>query len=160
VKSGIFIFVAINFSLFASAQTWGVVASACANNIKGDLALSWTIGQVIASNTTAADKSVNLTQGLQEKMVVTSVKENIDMPASLRLYPNPAGGILNIQYDEPVDREIVMIMVDSNGNSVRSDIIGSSAAGKQIDMQGIPPGIYYIRLTRGNIVNIYKVVKL
>jgi hypothetical protein len=160
VKSCIFIFVALSFSLLATGQAQGIVASASANNVKGGIALSWTIGQVAASTDAAAGKPVILPQSLPDKLIVNAIDDNSDLPVGLELYPNPACDILNIRLNMPVEGELVMAMLDSNGNLVKSDLMGISMTWKQINLKNIPSGIYYIRLIRGNVVKIYKVVKL
>jgi hypothetical protein len=160
VKGLIFLFGALFFALTAGAQTQGIVSTAASCNIKGNSALSWIIGQPVASATTAADKSVILTQGLQEKMVVTTIIENSFIPGKLRLYPNPTGDILNISFDEAVPGETGIVIVDSKGNPVKSDIMEAAMTEKQLDLKNIPSGIYYIRLSGGKNVNVFKVVKL
>jgi len=160
VKGFIFIVAAISLVLSAGAQTKGIVSTAGASNIKGNVALSWIIGQPVASATTDAGKTVILTQGLQENMVVTSVNENSFSPGKLSLYPNPAGDILNLRFDEAVQGDITVVIVDAKGSPVKNDRIEAAITEKQLDLKSIPSGIYYIQLTRGNLVNVYKVVKL
>jgi hypothetical protein len=151
---------AICFALSAGAQPLGIISTAGSSNIKGNTALTWIIGQPVASSSTAADKSVILTQGLQERMVVTAINENTFIPGKLHLYPNPAGDILNVRFDEAVPGDLSVLIVDSKGNPVGNDIIEAAVTEKQLDLKNVPPGIYYLRLTRGNTVNVYKVVKL
>jgi hypothetical protein len=160
VKYFIFIVAAISFTLSAGAQTNGIVSTAGANNIKGNVALSWIIGQPVASATTNAGKTVILTQGLQENMVVTSITENSCIPGKLSLYPNPAGDILNLRFEEAVQDDIAVALVDAKGNPVKNDRIEAATTEKQLDLKSLPSGIYYIRLTHGNVINVYKVVKL
>ena len=160
VKSFILIVVAISFTLSAGAQTNGIVSTAGASNIKGNVALSWIIGQPVAAASTDAGKTIILTQGLQENMVVTSVNENSYTPGKLSLYPNPAGDILNLRFDEAVPGDIAVALVDAKGNPVKNDRIEAATTEKQLDLRSIPSGIYYIRLTHGNLINVYKVVKL
>jgi hypothetical protein len=160
VRHYIFLFLVMNFILSANAQTNGVVTSAGDNRVNGGLALSWTIGQTITSTMISSNKSVILTQGIQDKAVVTSTKENIELPPKLHLFPNPTDEILNIQFDSIVASEMELLVLDSQGKPVKSDLIGSTVIEKKIDMHQMPSGIYYIRLTKGNIVSVFKVVKL
>ena len=160
VKRYIFIIFAIQSVILVNAQTQGTIASACASNVKGGTALSWTIGQTITSTLTSPDKSVILTQGSQEKLVITSIKEETENTGTLQLYPNPAGDLINIRFGSPVEGDMTLLLLNSDGKPVRSDLIESAIIEKQINLQNIPSGIYYLRLINGNIVNVYKVVKL
>jgi hypothetical protein len=38
--------------------------------------------------------------------------------------------------------------------------IEAATFNKEINMQDLPSGIYYLRLMKGNLINVYKVVKL
>jgi hypothetical protein len=43
---------------------------------------------------------------------------------------------------------------------VKTDKIEPSTGEKQINLQDLPAGVYYLRLAKGKLVNVYKVVKL
>jgi len=52
------------------------------------------------------------------------------------------------------------IVRNSQGKLVKRDIIESTMIEKQINMQDLAGGIYYLKLVKGKLVNVYKVVKL
>jgi hypothetical protein len=52
------------------------------------------------------------------------------------------------------------IVDDQSLSWISGETIGSSVSEKQISLQDIPAGLYYIQLIRGKLVNVYKVVKL
>ncbi|MBK8880990.1 MAG: T9SS type A sorting domain-containing protein [Bacteroidales bacterium] len=160
MKGLLYIIAVVSCTLTAGAQSQGIVAAASSGSINGSVALSWIIGQTFASSATAADKSVILTQGQQDRMVITDNNENSTTRVKVHFYPIPAGDVLTMKFDEAVSGEIRVMVVDVKGNTVKSDIIEAAMTEKQLDLKGISSGIYYIRLTLGNSVNVYKVVKL
>jgi hypothetical protein len=101
-----------------------------------------------------------LTHGFQQQLIITTVEENLEVLVDVVVYPNPASDVVNIRFDSPVEGEITLTILDSQGKLFKSDVIESTMLEKQINLQDIPAGIYYLRLTRGKLVNVYKVVKL
>jgi hypothetical protein len=101
-----------------------------------------------------------LTHGFQQQLILTAIQENLFIPGSIKIYPNPAGEVLNIQFETPVEGEIEMSLHDSQGKYIKRDMVGSSITEKQLNLQDIPSGIYYLQLTKGKLINVYKVVKL
>jgi hypothetical protein len=135
-----------------------VIASSGGFKVNGGISISWTLGETIIP----ASKNGNLVliPGFQEMMMITKVEENIDVQVHIKVFPNPAGEILNIQFDALVEDEIDLTIVDFEGVLVKKDIIETAITEKQVDLKNLPPGIYFLRLTKGRHVNIYKVVKL
>jgi len=161
MKRYIFILISLLFALSGYGQIkQEVIASAGGYNVNGGLSLSWTLGETIIPTFTSKDGSLILTHGFQQKLIVTAVEENLDVLVKIKIFPNPAIEVVSIQFDEPVDGEIVLSVLDSQGRLVKRDMIESSIVEKQINMQDLPAGIYYIRMTKGKLVNVYKVVKL
>jgi hypothetical protein len=161
MKNFIFLLVALFFAVSVNAQLkQEVISSAGGYNVNGGLSVSWTLGETIIPTFRSQDGTMTLTHGFQQKMIVTSVEENLDLQVDIKIYPNPASDIVNIQFGTPVDGEVVLSLLDSQGKLVKRDIIESAVVEKQINLQDFPPGIYFIKLTKGKLVNVYKVVKL
>jgi hypothetical protein len=161
MKRYIFILFSMLFAFSVNAQIkQEVIASAGGYNINGALSISWTLGETIIPTFTSQDGSLILTHGFQQKLIVTTVEENLDLLVNIKVFPNPASEVLNIQFEAPVEGEIVLSILDSQGRLVKRDIIESTMVEKQINLQDIPAGIYYLRMTKGKLVNVYKVVKL
>jgi hypothetical protein len=161
MKRYIFILISLVFALSASAQIQQeVIASAGGYNVNGGLSISWSLGETIVPTFKSQDGTLILTHGFQQKLIVTTVEENLDVPVNIKVFPNPASEVLNIQYEAPVDGEIVLSVLDSQGRLVNRETIESTLVEKQINLQGLPAGIYYLKLTKGKLVNVYKVVKL
>jgi len=153
------IFILVFFALSARAQVkQEVIASAGGYDENGNLSISWTLGETIIPTFTNGD--LVLTHGFQQQLIITTVSELLEVQVDVKIYPNPASDIVNIQFESPVDGEIILTIIDSYGKLVRRDLIESTTIEKQINLQDIPAGIYYLRLTRGKLVNVYKVVKL
>ncbi len=143
----------IKQEVIASAGGYSVVGTA-----PNSFSISWTLGETIIPVFTNGD--LVITHGFQQQMIVTTIEENLDIAINLKVFPNPASEVVNIQFQEPVDGAITVSVLDSQGKLVKRDIIESTIVEKQINLQDFPAGVYYLRLTRGKLVNIYKVVKL
>ena len=151
------------FALSAGAQVkQEVIASAGGFNVEAgnSISISWTLGETIIPTFTSQDGTLIITHGFQQKLIITAVEENIVNPVKINVYPNPTSEIVNLEFDTPVDGEFLLFLFDSQGKLVKTDQIGVASVSKQINMQGLPAGIYYMKLTKGKLVNVYKVVKL
>ncbi len=153
------ILIAVIFSLSVSAQVkQEVIASAGGYNTAGGISISWTLGETIIP--TFTNGGLTLTHGFQQQLIVTTVEENIDILVSVKVYPNPVSDIITIKFEEVVESEITLMLLDSQGRVVKQDVVEATLSEKQINMQDVAAGIYYLRLTKGKLVNVYKVIKL
>ena len=159
MKQCFFILVLMLFTFCTKAQVkQEVIASAGGYNVKDGLSISWTLGETIIPSFKKGD--LILTHGFQQQMIITTVEENIESVFNIKVFPNPASEIVNIQIETPVEGEIILTVIDAQGNLVKRDIIESTMTEKQVNLQDLPAGIYFLRLIRGKLVNVYKVVKL
>ncbi len=153
------VLIAIFFSLAVSAQVkQEVIASAGGYNVAGGISISWTLGETIIP--TFTNGGLTLTHGFQQQLIVTTVEENIDILVSVKVYPNPVSDVINILFEEVVESEINLTLLDSQGRLVKKDVIEATVSEKQVNMQDMAAGVYYLRLTKGKLVNVYKVIKL
>lgn len=148
------------FVLSAEAQQikQDVVASAGGYNVSGGISISWTLGETIIP--TFRNGDLVLTHGFQQQLIITAVEENFQILVHVTIYPNPASDIINIQFEIPAEGDILLFLLDSQGKLVKTDRIGAGTTNKKIDMQDFAAGIYYLRMTKGKLANVYKVVKL
>jgi len=161
MKRYILVLTIILFALSTNAQVkQEVIASAGGYNVNGGLSISWTLGETIIPTFKSQDGTLVLTHGFQQQLIITTVEEKLDVLVNIKVYPNPASDVVNIQFETAVDEQIVLTVLDSSGKLVKRDLIEVSLTEKQINMQDLPAGIYYLRLTKGKLVNVYKVVKL
>jgi len=161
MKRSILIFLSLLLAVSASSQyKQDVIASAGGFNTATGISISWTLGETIIPTFTSGDGTLILTHGIQQQLIVTTVEENLETMVTVTVFPNPASDNVNIRFDEAIDDEVKLIIVNSNGKPVKSVIIEATTIEKQINLQDIPAGIYYLRLIKGKLSNVYKVVKL
>jgi hypothetical protein len=137
-----------------------VIASSGGYNINGNMTISWTLGETVISTLQSKDKTIMLTHGFQQDLLVTAVEETIVEPAKIKVFPNPVGDAVYIEIEAPLDEEVGLEVFDSQGKIFRTDRIEPASRVKQINFQDVPGGIYYLRLSNGKHTNVYKVVKL
>ncbi|MGO4292067.1 reprolysin-like metallopeptidase [Chitinophaga sp. RAB17] len=103
------------------------------------------------SSTTCYTLRVQLgTASRAADLITTDVKKVI-------VYPNPANNIVNIKLPDFKGKSDVSIL-DANGNVVLHRIV--STASTQLDISGLPAGIYMIRITDGiKEVSTTKIIK-
>jgi hypothetical protein len=138
-----------------------VIASAGGYNVSSganQISISWTLGQTIVPTFSAG--GLTLSHGFQGTLIISTVEENILNPVQVVIFPNPASEIINIRFETPTDGEISLLLLDAQGKLVKTEKIEAATTNKEINMQDLPSGIYYLRLTKGILVNVYKVVKL
>jgi hypothetical protein len=159
MKYIIFILITMFFTLSSGAQVrQEVISSAGEYNVSGGFSVSWTLGETIIP--IYKNGNLTLAHGFQQQLVITAIEENLDVPVNVKIFPNPADEVLNIQFEAPVEKQVVITIIDFKGELIKTDIIESTMTEKQINLQNFPPGVYFIRLTKGGLVNVYKVVKL
>ena len=164
MKRSILIITLLLFAVSIGAQQikQDVIASAGGFNksVDNSISISWTLGETLVSSFTSGDGSLILTYGFQQKLIITAIEENIDDAVEVTVYPNPTSEVVNISFGKVIDKEILVYLLDAQGKLVKTDRIETSAVTKTLNMQDLPAGIYYIRLAKGKLVNVYKVVKL
>jgi hypothetical protein len=139
-----------------------VIANAGGYDEASGVSISWTLGETIIPTfqDDPENPTIILTHGFQQQLIVTTVEENLDILVNVIVYPNPASELLNIRFEEPLDGEVNMVLLTQDGRVVKNDIIEAATFEKQINMQDIPAGIYFLRLIKGKLSNVYKVVRL
>ncbi|MEO1448221.1 MAG: PKD domain-containing protein [Bacteroidota bacterium] len=68
--------------------------------------------------------------------------------ASLKLYPNPSEGVFQVEVSEWPDQQLKVQVLDTRGRIIKDMQENRTAIlnGYTVDMRGIPPGIYFVRL--------------
>ncbi len=67
----------------------------------------------------------------------------------LRIYPNPAAGVLTLDFDEKNIPGYRLEMIDVTGSVVKSKT-GTSREDNSMDLSGFKPGVYILRITIKN----------
>jgi hypothetical protein len=159
MKRYFFILITLLFTLAVSAQVkQEVIASAGGFNVNGNLSISWTLGETIVP--TFTNGNLTLTHGFQQQLIITSVEEKLEDVVKVAVYPNPVSDNVNINFNVPLDGEVRVFILNSQGKLVKTDIMEENIVEKQINLQDFPAGVYYLKLTKGKLTNVYKVVKL
>jgi hypothetical protein len=153
-----FILLFLVFALAASAQKQEVIASAGGYNTSGSLSISWTLGETIIP--TFQNGNLILTHGFQQQLLVTTVEENLEELVKVTVYPNPASDNINIRFESPLDGEVTIQLINGQGKLVKTDVIEVSVTEKQLNLQDLASGTYFLKLTKNKTSNVYKVVKL
>jgi hypothetical protein len=157
-RSILFIFtILLAFSLSAQVKQ-EVIASAGGYSVASGVSLSWTLGETIIP--TFTNGGLTLTHGFQQQLIVTAVEENLEDVVKVTLYPNPASDIVNIKLGSPLDGEVKLFLLDSRGKLIKTDFMEETAVEKEINLQDLPAGLYLLKMTKGKLSNVYKVVKL
>jgi hypothetical protein len=152
------ILIALLFATSASAQKQEVIASAGGYNTSGSLSISWTLGETIIP--TFQNGNLILTHGFQQQVLVSAVEENLENTVKVTVYPNPASDHLNVRFEEPLDAEVKINIINTQGILVKSDIMEVTLIEKELDLRELPSGTYFLRLIKEKKSNVYKVVKL
>ena len=74
---------------------------------------------------------------------------------TLRVRPNPSPGPFTMQYELPSPARVYLEVVDALGREVRAVDVGARPAGTSadaVDLSGLAPGVYTVRLTAGEAV--------
>lgn len=147
------------FTLSVSSQVkQDIIASAGGYQSTGGVSISWTLGETIIP--TFQSGNLILNHGFQQQLIITAIEENLTILFNLKVFPNPASDIINITFEEPIDDDIVITIIDSQGRIVKTGLIETATTEKQINLQEIGAGVYFLRMTKGKLVNVYRVVKL
>jgi hypothetical protein len=160
MKRFIFILIASLFVLNSSVSAQQVIASAGGYYTSAvNLTLSWTLGETIVPSYGPTNGLI-LTHGFQSVLRTVIVEENIDTPVKVTVFPNPASDYLNISFAEPLDAEVNLVLFDSQGKLFKTQVIEAASSEIQLNFQDLPSGIYLLKLTKGKLSNVYKIIKL
>lgn len=154
------LFLFISVTVAFGQQKLDVISSAGGYSVATGISISWTLGETIIPNFTSPDGTISLAHGFQQKLIITKVEELIENQVSVKVYPNPASEFVKIEFEQPVDSEIRMSIVDYRGKVVLTDIVGPGTYYFEVNLQNLSSGIYFLRLQKGKFVNVYRVVKL
>jgi len=159
MKRFIIILVAVVFTKSSAGQVnKEVIPSAVGSKTNGGVSINWTLGGILMPTIPAGKQA--LIQESQRQLIVAAVAEKLDFSVTPKVYPNPFTDHIIIKFKESLEAAVTVSVLDSQGRSVKSDMIESGLSEKLLIMQELPSGIYYLRFTKGKLENVYKVVKL
>jgi hypothetical protein len=159
MKRYIFLIISSFFAMSVVAQKQEVISSAGGYFTATGINISWTLGETIIPSYGPTNGLI-LTHGFQSVLRTVIVEENIETPVKVTVYPNPASDYLNISFTEPPDTQVDLYLFDANGKLFKNEVIEPLSSDKQINFQDLPSGVYILKLVKGKLSNVYKVIKL
>jgi len=145
---------------YAQQARQEMISSAGGYNMNGGMSLSWTLGSTVVPTLKSGDGNIVLTHGFQNKVIITPARENLVHDLKMSVYPNPATDLIKIQFDAPLEKRVDLFLYSADGKMVKTDMVEAESIVKELDLQDLSAGIYYLRLKKGYSINVYKVVKL
>ena len=142
----------------SSLRAQQVIASSGGSGTASGVMVDWTLGEPVIE--TFQVSGIILTQGMhQPRLVVTSVPDLSDPGLDCRVYPNPTGRFLSIDFSGAMKMALQYELIDPSGRMVMQKEISSD--GEEIDMAAFTPGIYMLRIASpsGDHGRIFKIVK-
>ncbi|TVR42212.1 MAG: T9SS C-terminal target domain-containing protein [Cryomorphaceae bacterium] len=94
----------------------------------------------------------------QDCQLITSVSSGQFSDETINLYPNPAHGMVRLEV--PADwggSDVAIEIISSSGQMVHSHA-ATSLPSTWIDLQGLPPGMYLVRIHAQNRTYVRKLV--
>jgi hypothetical protein len=83
-----------------------------------------------------------------------------DLEETFTVYPNPATEHLNVEFKQSENKLISILMIDASGRIVKnmdySSVVGENKI--ELNLTGIPHGMYYLRIIGDNRNQMKKVV--
>lgn len=83
--------------------------------------------------------------------------------SNLKLFPNPAAELLNLEFDVVNGSDIELSVVTVNGKTIREygrESMSSGSYIKEHSLDGLAPGVYLLRVTAGDTSKMLRFVKL
>ncbi len=118
-------------------------------------------GTYTVSVTTEHDCSA-ISEGMQVTVEVSSVPgEEPSAPGTILLYPHPVKGVLTLEFLLPRGGDVEMIVTDVSGREVmrETDEGASGLYRRELQVEGLAPGVYHLRAISGSIEWIGRFVK-
>ncbi|MCK5135995.1 MAG: T9SS type A sorting domain-containing protein [Bacteroidales bacterium] len=85
--------------------------------------------------------------------------DDLSLPGQIRIFPNPAKEVLNVVFDMEVEKEVILEMFNAVNSLVyREDLKRTQIKEAKIDVHGLAPGSYFLRITADEIPHNYLVI--
>lgn len=89
----------------------------------------------------------------------TGLNDNAENPASFRVYPNPARNSVFIEPENYQSKQITITLLNANGKIIDQKKYDATNNLKiPFKVNGVDPGIYFIRVHNNNLSNTRKIV--
>ncbi len=158
MKRSIFLIIAVLLTLSVRAQKEDVIASAGNFDESSSISLSWTLGEAFLP--VYVSDELMLTPAIQPTLFVTAVEETILPFVDVKVFPNPASEFVRITFEDPVEDEIDISLMDVQGKLLYRGFMETGSSEIILDMQTYDSGVYLLRLVQGKLSNVYRIVKV
>jgi hypothetical protein len=93
------------------------------------------------------------------KAFTTSLRE-IPLNGHLKVYPNPASGEFMISMDHPETGRVELLLLDLAGKVVKSRSINKTTAEwkETMSVEGLLPGVYFLKVRQNQSAGVYKLM--
>ncbi len=93
-------------------------------------------------------------------LVITGIGIDELTAGSVSVYPNPTSGLFHVTVNNAVFSQLTISVIDLQGKEIFSTMDKNITSGyiKQINLEGISKGIYYIRLNTGTDMKVQKLI--
>lgn len=133
--------------------------------LKNYVIIEYASGQVIAQNVLLADKSFEVSRQTDNILLrLNDDDSGLELPKTFSLgqnYPNPFNPVTNIQYELPVDSNVLLEVFDILGRRVAVLVNGPVEAGRYtatFDASRLASGMYIYRLRADNFIETRKMM--
>lgn len=152
-----FAFLFLIFLCTIRVEAQEVVSSAGNNHQAGDIAISWTLGEVAIASFFSDD--LILTQGMhQPVLIVTSVEDCIACSYKFVLYPNPAAEYVMLEFDNTGVAAFNYRLFNASGSILDFGSIDQS--GQRIKLSDYKNGYYILSIYEENkLVKTFNIIK-
>lgn len=112
-------------------------------------------GSGTAEKTKNAYKESPIDEGIPEK----TLKDETFPEQQIKIYPNPTRGLIRLEIPEDPNKneEIRIIVQDLNGRMIINK--SKEALMTELDLNGQPDGIYFLKLKKGLKISQWKIIK-
>ncbi len=109
--------------------------------------------QLIVTGSCGADTVSNT-------VVITGVGIDELTAGSVSVYPNPTNGLFHVTVNNAVFSQLTISVIDLQGKEVFSTMDKNITSGynKQINLEGLSKGIYYVRINTGTDMKVQKLI--
>ena len=161
MKKPLLFFLGLLFSSLGYSQSVSpeVTASAGDHFTGTNVQLSWTIGETMIE--TYVNGSNQLTQGFHQTNLIVTAVEDLLESFQIKVFPNPATNILNIEWSEISD-PLTLTLYDVTGKQLLMQKIVDQAMSKTLDLTTYAAGGYLLSLSNPDdkTIKTFKILKI
>jgi hypothetical protein len=118
-------------------------------------------GYIILGTTVFLTDTINTSHMYLVKVDANGIITNVTMPGyepAFRIGPNPFTEFIRFNFDNPIEREYVLLLFDAQGKEIlnQSGIVDDEIILKR---KNLPPGPYFYRISsNGKVIGIGKII--